>query len=219
MNVTRDFRIAIADDHPVIRHAVIDALQGIPGFKVELAAKSGAQLLASLTGREWDLIVTDFSMDTTQRETDGLSLIARLRQYYPRVPVVVFTMLNNDDVLTRLSRSGIAGIVDKCEGIDEFRAAATEVLHNGRRYFSARVRTRLLQRPEAADKPFGKQALTRREIEVIRYFASGASLTEIARKVNRSISTVATQKNTAMKKLHAKTNADLVKYAQENGLV
>lgn len=219
MNLTRDFRIAIADDHPVIRHAVIDALHGIPGFKVEAAAKSGSQLLNSLSDGTWDLIVTDFSMDTSQRDSDGLSLISRLRQYYPRVPIIVFTMLNNDDALTRLSRSGVAGIVDKCEGIEEFRSAATEVVHNGRTYFSARVRSRLLQRPESNDKPFGKHALTKREIEVIRYFASGVSLTDIARKVNRAISTVATQKNTAMKKLHARTNADLVKYAQENGLV
>jgi two-component system capsular synthesis response regulator RcsB len=44
-------------------------------------------------------------------------------------------------------------------------------------------------------------------------------LTEIARQVNRSVSTVATQKSTAMKKLHLETNADLVKYSQVNGLI
>jgi two-component system capsular synthesis response regulator RcsB len=61
--------------------------------------------------------------------------------------------------------------------------------------------------------------LTKKELEVVRHFALGASLTEIARKVNRSISTVATQKSAAMKKLRLRTNAELVLYAQENGLV
>ena len=49
MNAIRDFRIAIADDHPVIRHAVISALTGMPGFIVDAAVKSGNELLQLLS--------------------------------------------------------------------------------------------------------------------------------------------------------------------------
>jgi two-component system capsular synthesis response regulator RcsB len=218
MNATRDFRIVIADDHPVIRHAVIHALNNLPGFSVDAAVKSGSELLESLSQGRWDLVITDFTMDTAHSESDGLSLIAQLRKQYPAIPVVVFTMLNNDDMLMRLSRAGVAGIVDKCEGIEEFRSAALEVMHHRRPYFSAKVRARLQRRPLIGEPGGGKPILTKRELEVIRLFASGASLTDISRQVNRSISTVATQKSTAMKKLGLQTNADLVKYAQENGL-
>ena len=116
MNAIRDFRIAIADDHPVIRHAVISALTGIPGFIVDAAVKSGKELLQLLSEGTWDLIITDLTMGTAQDDIDGLDLIARLRKRYPDIPVVVFTMLASDDVLIRVSRSGVAGIVDKREG-------------------------------------------------------------------------------------------------------
>jgi two-component system, NarL family, captular synthesis response regulator RcsB len=218
MNATRDFRIAIADDHPVIRHAVISALTGIPGFIVDAAVKSGKELLQLLSEGTWDLIITDLTMGTAQDDIDGLDLIARLRKRDPDIPVVVFTMLASDDVLTRVSRSGVAGIVDKREGIEEFCIAAREVMQHRRPYFSAKIRARL-HRSDGNKKDGGKAALTKKEINVIRLFASGASLTEIARQVNRSVSTVATQKSTAMKKLHLETNADLVKYSQVNGLV
>ncbi|SKC83911.1 two component transcriptional regulator, LuxR family [Burkholderia sp. CF099] len=218
MNAIRDFRIAIADDHPVIRHAVISALTGMPGFIVDAAVKSGNELLQLLSQGTWDLIITDLTMGTAQDDIDGLDLIARLRKRYPDIPVVVFTMLANDDVLIRVSRSGVAGIVDKREGIEEFRIAAREVMQHRRPYFSAKIRARL-HRLDGNEKNGGKPALTKKEMNVIRLFASGASLTEIARQVNRSVSTVATQKSTAMKKLHLETNADLVKYSQVNGLI
>jgi len=120
-------------------------------------------------------------------------------------------------MLVRLSQSGVAGIVDKCEGIEEFRAAAIEVARHGRPYYSEKIRERLQLYPDTTAEQGDKQMLTKKELEVVRHFALGASLTEIARRVNRSISTVATQKSAAM--LHLRTNAELVLYAQENGLV
>ncbi|WP_109483086.1 response regulator transcription factor [Paraburkholderia sp. C35] len=219
MNVTRDFRIAIADDHPVIRHAVITALSGIPGFKVDAVANSGSALLELLSQGNWDLIITDLVMSAVSNDIDGLALIARLRKLYPGIPVVVLTMLNNDDVLIRLSHSGVAGIVDKSEGIEEFCSVARQVIIERRPHFSAKIRSRLQFRPGGSEEARSKPVLTKKELEVLRLFASGASLTDISRQVNRSISTVATQKSTAMKKLKLQTNADLVKYAQVNGLI
>ncbi|MBN3762501.1 response regulator transcription factor [Burkholderia sp. Ac-20365] len=219
MNVIRDFRIAIADDHPVIRHAVINALNSIPGFKADAAARSGNELLALLQQGKWDLIITDFTMGSAQNEIDGFALIGRLRKQHPHIPVLVFTMLNNDEALVRLSRSGVAGIVDKSEGIEEFRAAALAVTRYGQPHFSARIRARLQRRRGGDEHEDYGPILTRKELEVIRLFATGTSLTEIARQTNRSISTIATQKSSAMKKLNLRTNADLVKYSQENGLI
>ncbi|WP_343657528.1 response regulator transcription factor [Paraburkholderia caribensis] len=220
IDAARDFRIAIADDHPVIRHAVINALSSMPGYNVDAAARSGNELLQVLSDGNWDLIITDLTMGTARNDIDGLTLIARLRKRHPDIPVVVFTMLANDDVLIRVSRSGVAGIVDKREGVDEFRIAAHEVMQHRRPYFSANIRARLRHhRPQGNEKDSGKPVLTKKEMDVIRLFASGASLTEIARQVNRSVSTVATQKSTAMKKLQLATNADLVKYSQLNGLI
>jgi two-component system capsular synthesis response regulator RcsB len=61
--------------------------------------------------------------------------------------------------------------------------------------------------------------LSARELEVVRLYASGMSLTEIAQQEKRSITTVATQKISAMRKLKIATNTDLIKYAYDVGLV
>jgi DNA-binding NarL/FixJ family response regulator len=60
--------------------------------------------------------------------------------------------------------------------------------------------------------------LTAKEIEVVRLFASGASLTEISRQLTRSLTTAATPKRSAMRKRRGASNADLVAYARERGL-
>jgi two-component system, NarL family, captular synthesis response regulator RcsB len=210
-------RIAIADDHPVIRHAVSNALNTMPGFTIGAAVKSGTELLDALTTGTWDLIVTDLSMQGVNGEHDGLKLIGTLQRLHPGVPVIVFTMLTNDDILHRLSKTGVAGIVDKREGIGEFQTAVLEIIHHGRRQQSGGTESGVeLPAPDAGGN---LRRLTKKELEIIRAFAAGASLTDIARQVNRSVSTVATQKGAAMKKLNMRTNADLVRYARESGLV
>ncbi len=61
--------------------------------------------------------------------------------------------------------------------------------------------------------------LTKKELEIIRLFAAGLTLTEIAGRFNRAISTVATQKSAAMRKLRLKTHADVIRYAQATRLI
>lgn len=218
-NTQRDIRIAIADDHPIIRHAVSNALSAIPGFSVGATATSGTELLDALAHGNWNLIVTDFSMHDTQCDHDGLKLIARLRRQHPGVPIIVFTMLTNNEVLHRVAQTGVAGIVDKCEGIGEFQLAALEIVRHGREYRSSGVRARLQHDPVGAQPGGVTPRLSKKELEIIRAFAAGTSLTDIARQVNRSMSTVATQKGAAMKKLNVRTNVELVKYARDSGLV
>jgi two-component system capsular synthesis response regulator RcsB len=218
-NSNRATRVAIADDHPIIRHALGNALTAIPGFSVEAVATSGTELLEALAHGDWDLVVTDFSMHDAQSDHDGLKLITRLRRQHPGVPIIVFTMLTNDDILHRVAQTGVAGILDKCEGIGEFQQAALEIVRHGRAYRSSGVRIRLQQGVVAAQPGGVAPRLSTKELEIIRAFATGATLTDIARQVNRSMSTVATQKGAAMKKLNVRTNAELVKYARDSGLV
>ncbi|MBN3820019.1 response regulator transcription factor, partial [Paraburkholderia sp. Se-20369] len=67
--------------------------------------------------------------------------------------------------------------------------------------------------------PGRQAALTARELDVVRLFASGHTLQDIAKQLGRSVSTVSTQKYTAMRKLQADTNIHLIRYAYENGLI
>ncbi len=218
-NSIRDVRIAVADDHPVIRCAVGNALKHMPGFSVAASVASGAELLHALKNGKWDLIVTDLSMHGVQADEDGLHLVRQLKRRYPDTPVIVFTMLANRDILQQLDQMNVDGIVMKCDDVGAFKQVALNVTTCGGRHFSPGVRAILDRQPAPGQAPVDGLPLTKKELEIIRLFAAGLTLTEIAGRFNRAISTVATQKSAAMRKLRLKTHADVIRYAQATRLI
>ncbi|WP_246641922.1 response regulator transcription factor [Paraburkholderia edwinii] len=215
----RETRIAIADDHPVIRHAVASAISRIAGMRIAASVASGTELLDALQTGEWHLIVTDLLMYGEQADRDGLHLVTRLKRLYPAIPLMVFTMVQNRDILHELDQMQVAGIVSKSESIGVFMEAVLDVAVHRQPFRSASVQD-ILRGPDIATlDPVVRSSLTARELEVIRLYGAGLSLTEIAARLNRSISTVATQKSKAMRKLGIETNADMIRYAQANRLI
>jgi two-component system, NarL family, captular synthesis response regulator RcsB len=217
--LTSETRIAVADDHPVIRHAVAAAIGRIAGMRIAASVASGTELLDVLQSGEWHLIVTDLLMHDEQADRDGLHLVRRLKRLYPAIPVMVFTMVHNRDILHELDQMEVAGIVSKSESIGVFMEAVLDVAVHRQPFRSASVQD-LIRGPHiTVHEPAVRSSLTARELEVIRLYGAGLSLTEIAARLNRSISTVATQKSKAMRKLGIETNADMIRYAQANRLI
>lgn len=219
LNASCQTKVVIADDHPVIQLAVADCLNSLPGFRVVATVASGDGLISELAAQEADLVVTDFTMQQTDDDKDGLRLITHLRRAYKRTPIVVFTMLTNSGVLSRLSGMGVAGLVGKDEAMDELGQVCLRVVRSGKQCLSPGMERRLAVAGVVKPGRPDFQMLTPRELEVVRLFSKGISLTEIARMVNRSLGTVATQKRSAMRKLHVDSNIDLVTCAREQGLV
>ena len=216
-NSAHDINIVISDDHPIVLLAISASLNAVPRFRVCATARSGTELVDTLARVQCDLIVTDFTMQTTEADEDGLRLIGRLRRLYPKTPVVVFTMLTNGGILHQLCQLGVAGIAGKDEEIETLAQVCQRALYAHRTVLSPRITTRLAHEGTIADA-LRTQPLSPRELEVVRLFVLGLSVTEIARRLNRAVATVATQKRAAMRKLHLETNADLVRYASEQGL-
>jgi two-component system capsular synthesis response regulator RcsB len=210
-------RIVVADDHPVVLTAISDYLNSMPGFKVVAKAGTGAALIEVLRGNGCDLIVTDFSMQGEVEDEDGLRLISRLRRLHPDTPVVVFTMLTNGGILHELAQLGVAGLVGKDEPIPTLGEVCRRALTEPGTALSTHIAERLAKEGSTTDEFQRSQPLSPRELEVVRLFALGLSVTEIARRLNRSVTTVATQKRAAMRKLHLDSNADLIRYAGEHG--
>lgn len=217
-NSVRNVRVVIADDHPIVLLAIAEALDAIPGFKITASARSGAELLEILANNPCDLIVTDFVMHKEEADEDGLRLIQRLRRLYPDTPIVVFTMLTNGGILHQMCLLGVRGLVGKDEDTRILAETSLHALDESRTILSPGIKARLANTGTTSDDFRRTQPLSRRELEVVRLFSLGLSLTEIAKGLNRSVPTVATQKRSAMRKLHIETNADLLRYATEQGL-
>lgn len=206
-------QLVVADDHALVRLGVRAALaEHALRLQIVAEAADGDGLLAIMASAvRVDVVITDFAM--TQDGQDGLRLLRRLRTQYPDVGVVVLTMLNNPALLQTVMDLGISCIVSK-RSLSGDLPLAIEQACKRRSFVSPDIKTMLseggtLPRRQDAGEP---AKLSPRESEVLRLIQSGMSLTEIARKLDRSIKTVSTQKQAAMAKLGVKNDAQLHDY-------
>ncbi|CAB3756863.1 Transcriptional regulatory protein RcsB [Paraburkholderia humisilvae] len=191
----------------------------IAGMQIAASVASGAELLDALQTGPWHLIITDLLMHGVQADRDGLHLVRQLKRLYPDTPILVFTMVRNRDILQELEQINVAGIVTKSESVGTFAEAVAEVAMHRKRYRSAGVKA-ILDGPRPSVPGLAdRSSLTGKELEVIRLYGAGLSLTEIAARLHRSVSTIATQKSNAMRKLGITTNADMIRYAHITRLI
>ncbi|RKP53503.1 DNA-binding response regulator [Pararobbsia silviterrae] len=211
--------MVIADDHPVVLAAVSDAFAQHIGCEVVATASSGDELVQILQRDLPDLVVTDLVMHSTdQSSVDGLRLISMLRRSYPTLPLVAFTMIASGGMYRELSKLRVAGIVSKEESLTELVQMGLRALSSRRTLMSPKVLQRVVANGHREGE-MPERSLSPRELEVVRLFSHGLTVTEIARRLSRAVPTVATQKRSAMRKLNLTNHVDLVKYANDIGLV
>ncbi|QWP79439.1 response regulator transcription factor [Lysobacter sp. K5869] len=210
-------RIALSDDHPVVRAGVRALLESAaaPGETWTVAAEAGGadELLELLAATPLDLVITDFSMPGS-RVGDGLSLLGQIRRRRPQLPVIVLTMIGNAPVLRSIADAGVAGLLDKAAAAAELGEAVRTVMQ-GDRYFGLALRG-LLQPGAGAARGGG---LSPREAEVLRLFAAGLGVSQIAAHLHRSKQTISRQKTDAMGKLGLKSDREIYDYARNEGLL
>ncbi|ULU23519.1 response regulator transcription factor [Dyella terrae] len=208
-------RVIIADDHPAVLLGLAEMLRYRGAtFRVEAEAHCGKDLLDKLKCNPCDLLITDFSMPNEADSDDGLALLRKLRSNYPKLPILVLTMIDNAELIHSTMRLGIQGVVNKAAVATELFTAIDTVME-GRPYMSERTRQQLLEFSS------GRRGglLSNREIEVIRLLASGLTVSELARRSNKSVTTISSQKRAAMKKLGLSSEVQLFEYARTQGLV
>ena len=210
-------RVVVADDHPVILFGAEHALLKFPGIQVVGRARQSTELIKALQTTPCDVLVTDLAMPGGQYG-DGLPLIGYLRRNFPDIPIVVLTMLENAALLKRLGELGVIAVVHKSDDLSHIGLAVQHVSRN-LEYMSPQVKVALESLRINSGGKNEEVILSKRELEVVRLFVSGMTIKEISEKLNRSIKTISTQKNTAMRKLGLDRDSELFQYAQSNGLL
>ncbi|SAL31097.1 two-component system, response regulator [Caballeronia cordobensis] len=216
---TNKVRIIIADDHPIVLLALADQFSKLPGYEIVATVHSGKELIRVLERTPVDLIITDLVMQGDEEaELDGLRLVSMLRRSHPEVPIVIVTMTTSGGMFHELCKLGVAAIVSKEEPAHELAQMSLRAMSKTETLISPKIEHRLAREGSTTRDLAREQPLSPRELEVVRLFAQGLSVTEIARTLNRSVPTIATQKRSAMRKLHVDNHVDLVKYAAKTGL-
>jgi two-component system, NarL family, captular synthesis response regulator RcsB len=213
-------RVVAADDHPAILAGVQYALATQETISVVSVAKNPDELLLELSKTDCDVLISDYTMPG-DGAGDGLGLFSKILRLYPDLNIVVFTAMNNPVVVQSLLDMGCRCIVSKMDK-PEFLVMAVHAAFSGGRYLSSRLMMGVRKHAVEADGSVviksGVVNLSARELEVVRLFALGLKVNEIAARLHRSHKTISTQKHSAMEKLGARSDIDLLRYAVSAGL-
>lgn len=209
-----NIRVILADDHPVVTVGIRKKLEAASGISVVAEASNPTMLMEALERAPCDVLVTDFSMPCDERP-DGLVMLRSIHGKYPKLHMVVLTMLENKALVKSILNSGALVVVSKRYELSRFPEIVVAAFHGrcSSPYYDAKG-PMLLSPMEGPDIP-----LSPRELEVLRLYVNGMSITELALHLNRSIKTVSTQKSNVMRKLGLVSDAELFSYALENGLI
>jgi two-component system, NarL family, captular synthesis response regulator RcsB len=209
-------RVILADDHPIVAAGVRQLLEQDSTTSVVHVASSTEDLMRTLASTPCDLLITDFSMPGNA-VPDGLSMLGTIRRKWPDLAVVVLTRISNPAVLRSIRDTGVRGLINKSDALSELPQAVLSVL-NGRTYI-AKAAMSLLESAEATLATSAEAALSPKETEVLRMFASGMSVKDISQQLNRSSKTISNQKLSAMEKLGIKSDVEIFAYASSHGML
>ncbi len=206
MNNAAVIRIALVDDHNLVRDGIRALLTMVPGFVIVGEASSGHEALELLQRDVPDILLMDIGL----KDSNGLELTATLKQKYPTLKVLILSMYDNQEYVSSALRAGASGYVLKDAPSREI-IAAIEVLAVGGQFYSSGVAEKLTA------KTTSESELTPRERQVLVMMAQGLNNKAMARELQISVRTVETYRLNIRRKLDIEKPADLVKHAREHG--
>jgi DNA-binding NarL/FixJ family response regulator len=208
MNLPYPIRVALVDDHSLVRDGIKSLLAVMAPLEVVGEAENGADAIAMVGRCQPDLLLVDISL----KDINGLELTRLLRSQYPSLKVLVLSMYDNYEYVSESVRSGASGYVLKNAPSREI-IAAIEAIVSGGTFYSAEIAQRLI-----ADKSTDNE-LTPRESQVLYKMAQGLNNKEMARELDISVRTVETHRLSIRRKLNIDKPAALVKYAIDHGII
>lgn len=206
-------RIAIADDHAVVRKGVRYILGTAADMTVVAEAAQGSELLRCLALAPIDLVLLDMTMPGVS----GLELIRRIRTKRHDLVILILSMHLDGQLALNAMRAGASGYLTK--GCDPHLLLHTiRAVADGGRFLDPALVDKVTQAPLVQDQPPYRD-LSSRELQVLQRWASGQSVNQIAENLSLSAKTVSTHKMRLMLKLSIDNNADLIRYALRHGLI
>ncbi|MFN8397793.1 MAG: response regulator transcription factor [Bacteroidia bacterium] len=209
-------RLMIADDHRIFLDGIRSLLQNEPGIEVVGDALNGKQLLGQIPHLRPDVILLDINMP----EMDGLQAAQVIRTEHPGIRLIMLTMHERIDFITKLIEVGVSGYLLKNSSRQDL-IEAIQAVHRGETYYSRQVTNAVMDSLRKKDHPSPEDQieLTPRETEVLKLLAAEFTTTEIAEKLFISHHTVESHRKNLLSKLGKKNTAGLVAWAVGRGVV
>lgn len=201
-------KILIADDHIVVRQGLKQILADYADMEVVGEAASGCEVMRFIHGHPVDLLTLDMSMPGRT----GIELIKQIKAEKPRLPILVFSMHEEQQYAIRSLKAGASGYLTKnCDPsnlIDAIRK-----LEAGGIYLTPTVAEKLAENTIAPKSGLPHEQLTNREFQIFELLIAGKAVKDIANDLCLSVKTVSTHKLHILEKMGVANRTELVRYA------
>jgi DNA-binding NarL/FixJ family response regulator len=205
-------RLMIADDHAIVRSGLKQIFATTTDIVVVSEASQSGELL-----EQWEKIPCDLLLlDMTMPGFSGVELVQRLHEKNPVFPIIILSMHNEGQIVQRALKAGASGYVTKGSEPEILLAGIRKVAGGGKFIDPSLVETMVFNLESDGENHLN--ILSKRELQVLKMIAAGASLSSVAEQLHLSPKTVSTHKMRLMQKLGIDNNADLIRYASKQDM-
>jgi DNA-binding NarL/FixJ family response regulator len=216
--LTEPIKVAIADDHKIFRDGIRMALSGKEFLKIIWEAEDGKDLLHKIRIKMPNVLLMDIRMP----EMDGINAISLLRKEYEEVKIIVLTMYDDQEMISKMMEMGANAYLTKTTDPEEIYNAILTCM-NDDFYFNDLVNKAVLMKLQL--KKNAKQyypnpvKFNEKEIKILRLLAEDKTTDEISKEVYLSPRTIETIRQNMKTKAGVKTIGGLVMYGMKNRLI
>lgn len=216
--IAQQIKVAIADDHKIFRDGIKMALKDREYLTILWEAEDGKDLMHKLKLKQPDILLMDIRMP----EIDGINAIGILRKEYEDVKIIVLTMYDDQEMITKMMEAGANAYLTKTTDPNEIYQAILTCM-NDDFYFNDLVNKAVLLKLQhkKSVKQFYPNPIkfSEKEIKILKCIAEDKTTEEISKEVFLSPRTIETIRQQMKQKVGAKTIAGLVMYAMRNRLL
>ena len=208
-------KVLLADDHSIVRAGLRRLVEESEDMEVVAEAADGREAIRKIREMRPDVAVIDLSMP----QIDGLEVIHRIHPEFPDLPIIVLTMHGENQYVVRAIEAGAMGYITKKSAPENLVHAIRKVFSGSRYLTDDAAESLALRIAKGGHNRVPLDSLSTRELQVLRRIAMGHTNREIASAYNISIKTVDTYRYRLLKKLDLRNNADISRFAIQNGLI
>jgi DNA-binding NarL/FixJ family response regulator len=218
MSVNETIKVAIADDHKIFRDGIKMALSGKDYLRIIWEAEDGKDLVHKMKIKLPDVLLMDIRMP----EMDGVNAISLLRKEYEQVKIIVLTMYDDQEMISKMMEMGANAYLTKTTDPEEIYNAILTCM-NDDFYFNDLVNKAVmmkLQSKKSVRQYFPNPIkMSEKELKILKLISEDKTTEEISKEVFLSPRTIETIRQTMKTKVGAKTIAGLIIYAMRNKLI
>ncbi len=197
MTSNSKFRVAVVDDHELVREGLVSILENIPGLQVCACAGTFSEALEVAQTHKPDLMLVDLNL----AGADGLDLVKAIKTLVPVMHLIVVSIRDETLYAERALKAGAAGYLMKSAPAEEFVAAVNTVM-GGNVYLSQKQNQRMIKNMVIGGEIGSEiQNLTDRELHVYQLLGAGKSMRNIAKILGISIRTAESHRDNIKNKL------------------